>query len=601
WWKGHWDMFVSVCHELRDQLWLHRNVPRIRDGDFVKSLCLLLRQARENSQGVESETLNWRKLEKRYGRIVPWLGRRIVKATQSGCVSVWERYCPETKEPTYGGEAGLVGIECLLTAAKLDFRRLDPSEAHKAARYAMQDSNNFPDWLALLTQHQPDAVKSVLQEYIADEWLVSSNSQGSPQVLWRINNDERGLANLVAPFVAARLRERDPANHRVLHITLSLLARTGTLSANDLAQLASERIICYRSNEEHYQTWLAIWTQTDAAAAIRHIEATLLPPHEADSMGNQVVLLCAHLQDPMVYDKPLLTTQSYREPPIAEQFIRLVYRYVAPEQDLHREGGFSPVARDEAQRFRRTLIAVLGGNSSPDADSALRNLSTSSELAGMRDEILELLDERAERMADASWTEGDVRRFASDREAMATTLEDLFHVVLRRLSGIKHDVEDAEESIRDEMNPQRGEAGLQTFLVRKLRERNNGRYTAPKEPQIDGGERADIQIHAPGVEGHVQVEIKLGDMSSRSLSSLLADLEHQLLGKYLRDRTSTHGIFVVGFSGTGSRQTWRDPASQESLSFEQVISALHERVQVLATNTAGLKSLQVVGIDFRLR
>jgi hypothetical protein len=145
------------------------------------------------------------------------------------------------------------------------------------------------------------------------------------------------------------------------------------------------------------------------------------------------------------------------------------------------------------------------------------------------------------------------------------------------------------------------EAGLQSFLVRKLRERNNGRYTAPREPQIDGEDRPDIQIHRAGITGHVQIEAKLGDMESRSIKSLLRDLEHQLLGQYMRDQHSTHGIFVVGFSGKGKRTTWQDPETRQEVRFEEVIARLEVRASELQANAGNRKKLRVFGIDFRER
>lgn len=309
--------------------------------------------------------------------------------------------------------------------------------------------------------------------------------------------------------------------------------------------------------------------------------------------------LCARFRS-RVEQFPVLHEPDFISPEVAERFIRFVYRHLPPASDLCHSGSYSPGLRDEAQYFRDGLLTQLSGNTSPLAEKALQNLMEAPEMSSVRDVIAHLLESRSERMADSvPWSENEVRDFSERYEAMPKTADDLFHIVCRRLDGIKYDVEQAEESLRYNIREGDEESHLQAFLVSELRRRNNGRYTAPKEPEVDGGERPDVQIHRPGIDGNIQIELKLADMASRSLSSLLADLEGQLAGQYLRARDAKYGIFVVGFAACRTRRGWLDPESNENLSFREVIVRLQERADFLSRTIDDVERLHVIGIDFR--
>ncbi len=597
WYWKHQKMRLERFREtVTEHCRLHVGIRHIRSGSAVGWLGYLINQS--IGSGSRITVRNWGKLQKLYGRRIPWLGRRIVSATQQGCIKLWETYCPDPTRRTNGGEIGIVGIQFLHDTGKLRFDKIDADTARKAACYATQEINDFPEWFDELAEHHPGVVRSVLMECLKKEWALEGGKECYPDFMSRLSRDSCHHAPLVASELILMLKAGDPPNNRVLEHVLLLIVRHGNVTVSEWSVLAASRIVLYKEDDSQHRLWLALWIQADAQAAMTFLEETLPPPECADPMANSVVLLCAGmLRD--IQPIPTLPSADYRNPSHAERFIRLVYRYVKPENDLRHVGGYSPVARDDAQHFRGNLITPLASRNERDIDEILARLADAPELSDIRDYILHTMDERAERMADAqAWSEEEFRAFAKDREVLPGNLDDLFHVVLRRIEGIKHDVEDAEESIRDEMNASRNEAGLQSFLVRKLRERNNQRYTAPKEPQIDGEERPDIQIHRSGIAGHVQIEVKLGDMKARSINSLKTDLEHQLLGQYMRDQHSTHGIFVVGFAGDGRRSTWNDPETGNEVGFRDVIDLLQARAMQLESGEEANKKIRVVGIDF---
>lgn len=600
WWWRRKSEGKARWNKIRDQFWLHRHIAPISEGRRPDVVYTLVRQATINDRGIVK--FDWDELEKKYGKLNKWLGCRIRSAAQMGCISAFEKCHPEPGDKRYAADVGLIGLELMVSRGLIHFEKLIHAEAGKMASYAIhRDDDGFPWWLDELIKLHEFAVTEAFQSHLKAEWEMAHDSNGYPRIIGRLGNAEEIRVYGAARLLSSWLLNKDPLNPQVLKHTINCLIKHGLLTHKNWAELSAARVVDYEPNSTEHLIWLSVWIQADAGMAMNYIDSIIQTPEEADPRSNVMINLCAGFYGHML-SFPLLPDQSFREPCYARRFILWVYRYVSPKDDIHRTGGYSPVARDEAQSFRGNLITPLAEHPSPDADIALKELSEAPELLDMRDFILEMMDKRAERMADQqAWKEKDFRAFADQFEIMPKVLEDLFHLVCRRLEGIKHDVEDAEESIRDELKAERQEKGLQSFLVKKLRDRQNGRYTAPKEAEIDGGERPDIQIHNPAVDGHVQIELKLADMTNRSLNSLLKDLEVQLLGQYLRDRRSTHGIFVVGFSGQGVRQTWQDPETKLQLTFAEVIEALQKRAAQLSTETDGVKQLAVYGIDFRPR
>ncbi|MDV7394329.1 hypothetical protein RZS08_23305, partial [Arthrospira platensis SPKY1] len=129
-----------------------------------------------------------------------------------------------------------------------------------------------------------------------------------------------------------------------------------------------------------------------------------------------------------------------------ERFIRLVYRFVDPKEDIHRPSGeaYSPEARDEAQQFRSSLLPYLAGNLEPKAETILRSLASDSSFEEHRDWLMGLIDKWLDKRADGkALRPTDLRTLVAKNELPPKTDGELFALVMRRLSGIKHDVEDA--------------------------------------------------------------------------------------------------------------------------------------------------------------
>jgi hypothetical protein len=249
--------------------------------------------------------------------------------------------------------------------------------------------------------------------------------------------------------------------------------------------------------------------------------------------------------------------------------------------------------RDVAARFRDALLSALSQSDDPAATIALKVLLAEDALATCGDWIRHLLDERAARDADIlTWRPADIRGFMRDYEIDPTSDRDLFRIVVNRLDGIRHDIEESDNSLREEVPKGSTEYVLRRFVARKLTERSRRRYTVPQEEEVDQEQRPDIRVENPST-APVSIEIKWAD--NWTLKELLERLENQLIGQYLRDHHSRYGVYLLGMQGT--KQHW-DDLDGNRVGFEEVAAKVVQRAQELAASHVGVERLHVVTLDF---
>jgi hypothetical protein len=332
--------------------------------------------------------------------------------------------------------------------------------------------------------------------------------------------------------------------------------------------------------------------QIDAANALDAFETSLASRPDADAI---MIGVCALLGGEQVERSPLLDRPSYREPSNLRRLIPLVYRHVRPKDDVHREGGYTPDARDHAQDFRNRLIELVAESDDRAATDVLRRLADDPVLALRRDWILHKLELRRQRFADLEpWTERDIRQFAVENEIDPKTDRDLSRIALKRLSDIKHAVETSDGSLGKNLREGDHEDVLRRWLAHQLRARSRERYTVPEEVEIDQEQRPDIRLEHPRA-GSISIEVKWAQ--KWTLPQLLDGLEHQLVGKYLRAHDSRYGIYVLGM--IGSKASWHAPDHTGSLDFEGVLERLQGHAAALKESSAHILGLEVVSIDFR--
>jgi len=114
------------------------------------------------------------------------------------------------------------------------------------------------------------------------------------------------------------------------------------------------------------------------------------------------------------------------------------------------------------------------------------------------------------------------------------------------------------------------------------------------EEEVDRYKKADIRLHCPDVTGPVAIEIKRAN--KLPYSKLENALTGQLLGRYLKDIRSRHGILLLAH--LGGKKSWRSKAKSGSMDFSSLVANLNDKAIQLAKHREDLTSLSVIGIDF---
>lgn len=568
---------------------LHRQIASLRNGTSINALAHLCHEA--ETDGHKWAPDDWSPLTAKRGN-------RISRAVQTGCKNSWRRFTPELphekespNSTDYRVVIGLAGVGAMFADDESFLLSITAEDARLATRYAVNEMNGYPAWLSKLSAQRPDDVAHVLNECVRGEWLYPSDRERSYDVLAQLNWQGGHFAKLARAAVLEKLEEGDPPHNDILEHAVSLLLKTIEVPDARLTSVVLSRCATAVLDSQQFTLWAAVGLQLDAEATLKCLEERLEPGAAADKIVSEISeTLGAELRPRMA----LISNPSYLKPPALKRLIMFTYRFVRPQDDIVRKrGSYTPTLRDHAERFRGSLLTRLAESEDTEATECLRSLLSEPMLAIQRDWIQNLLDRRAREMADITpWSPADIREFADTYEHDPATDHDLYRIVKNRLIDIKYDVEESDNSLREEVAENADEYTLRRFLARKLEERAKDRYTIPQEEEIDQEQRPDLRAENPKTNP-VSVELKWGD--KWTVKELTAGLEEQLVGQYMRAHDSRYGVYVVG---TQSRKlSWIGP-NGEKFGFAELIEYLVSLAGEGQKNNKGVEGLKVIGIDF---
>lgn len=592
WWKDLPGRLKDRCYQFNLRWWLIW----YRADYRAAKRCGLLRQMIVEVGRKEN---CWRRSSVDWDKMQAKRGLRTTKAIRAGCIRVWQEHTPDAHGESQGiPDLGLVGLELAIEADERFFEKLSSTDATRAALYATHEMNGLADWLPQLALHHPSEVVAALKRSIQVEWGDRDTPGKHHHVLQSLATRMNTVTKLMAPSVSELLLDRDPQTDGALESALQILSALGQKTLSEWAVLAQVRIQSYSIKERKLLCWLVIWLDADAPAALSFLEAIL---ETIASDRDEIARMFAGISGRSGYACPRLETTTLQEIPNWTRLIRLCYHWINPADDIRRPSGkvFSPVSRDEAQSFRWYLLDHLAKRPELEAESALEALLDSPSLGVDPEMIRYLLDRRIKEQADGRPLEpSQIVMLGTNLESPPSTMSDLFALVCKRLQVIKEEVEIPDSaSLRSAVQPGNNEAHLRTFLASQLITRSGGWYRVEQEAEIDRGQKPDLRVSHPQINGAVPVEVKLAD-KDWTVSELFERLENQLVGQYLRARDCTHGVFLLGIA---EDRSWRDPHTQAMLTFNQVIERLRQRALELelAHRDRAVESIKVVGIDFR--
>jgi len=590
WWESRYYSARRKYREFRWQWTYMRHIRLLKNGQATGWLSELARETDESHS--QWAPRRWNKLVEKRGRLIAW-------AVKEGCKSVWQQFLPLlphekpiSLQTDHRVIVGLAGLQAAISDNELDFKQLSNEKARLAVRYAVNEMNGFPQWLAELAKQHPLAVQDVLTECIRGEWQFDAKREHVHEVLSHLSWSGEEFLPMVRNSIIAQIHSGDPPNISILETALTLLLKNTASSAAILTEIVADRIRQYSPDSPGFILWLSVWLQLNAEPALRYLQQVLSETPNADEL---MIRLCNKLHgDPRQRISSALLP-NYAEPIHLKTFVPLIYRYINPNEEIKHVGGYRPTARDDARRFRDSLFERLSQSESAEADDVIHEFLENPEFAAHHDYILHLSDKRAERQADLQpWNPEDIPAFAKDYETDPKTDRDLFKIACRRLQEIKNAVERADKSIRFEMHKDYDERRLRIWLAGKLQERSRNRYMVPQEEEIDRRERPDLRVERPGL-APVSIEIKWAD-KDWTLQDLLNGLENQLVGQYLRDDNSRYGIYLLGY--IGRKNFWVDPNNSSRLSFDQVVIMINDRAKAIVAERRNVEDIAVISMDF---
>ena len=191
------------------------------------------------------------------------------------------------------------------------------------------------------------------------------------------------------------------------------------------------------------------------------------------------------------------------------------------------------------------------------------------------------------------WAPVDVAEFEERFERPVRSRSDLYEIAIDQLAALKDELEDGDFSSRDLLRQDERERAderlVQNWFARELKKAARHRYTVHREEEVIDENEPDIRLSSERADGPTSIEIKVAN--SWNLDQLESALEDQLVGKYMRDQHSRHGILLL--TRHGKRTEW----GEQQLGFLQLVQHLQQKAADLRERVRAIDNLTVVAVD----
>jgi len=481
---------------------------------------------------------------------------------------------------------GLVGLHLEFTRG-LDVTALSEPEVIAATRLAEWELNHFPPWFETLARSHPAVVASELAEQAVAELLGRSRRE---YVLSKVLRAPEPTRDAVARAVEAAMRTNDPIDEERIEIATRLIISANVVDRAAWRVLLPERLRSSVGDRDRYLHWLLLQLQLDPQQALTVIETLARSEVEADRMRAREVVDAIWC----VVDDRLVPVAFLDDNQILQRFYTLL---CAPT--FASRSTFDPGTRlrSAAIQWLRTRVG-----SGPFFEGL--SVRTDGEFPRLREWHLRLSHEAW--LGDptcAPMATRDAQAWLDSLDVDASTDHGLFALVLAKLSDIDSFLTEDMRSYRGVFMREVGPAGATTFgpvverffqlwVAAELQARSSRAYSVVREEENAAGNAPDVTVHAPRLLP-VSIEIKVAE--SWTVPDLQAALSTQLVGQYMSNGRSTHGILVVCACVRGRQ--WEPEGT--ALAIEDVVRDLRARAATILEARTDLRRLEVVLLDFR--
>ena len=369
----------------KDREWLNNNIVGIRSGSNLRVLLKLCRELKDpfsrTIQSVEP--------------LVEKYGEDVALAARDG----WKCFWKKNKPPLAHEEAsrnsvsnivivGLSGIYADLEDG-LDITTLSSVEAEYAVRYALREINDSPEWLNVIAEHHPEAVKKVFLDVLTADYRIPADHDFVHDGLSKLRRFGPVVKNICAPILMDLLKNGEPENFDALVRTLESLLFTSDIDLSNFFQTVPARCRAAQKKLNHFALWWTIWFHNSPDKAVDELEKRL---RTRPTSGDDLLLaICDRLFKWSESHAPFKVAPT-TDLDIVQRLVRLIFLHIRPDDDITHNGVYSPGPRDHSESIRRHLFDHM--SSLEGSGQALRTLASEPAFKGMRDWFLHLADQR---------------------------------------------------------------------------------------------------------------------------------------------------------------------------------------------------------------
>lgn len=548
-----------------------------------ETLARLVRVATEGKPHDPLVLEHWDVLAARYGHTVS-------NAVRTGLPRLWRDHLPveDITNPHTVYLQTVVGLAAV-TAEIQDDRTasaLTSDEVTQAMHYSLFGLNQFPSFVQHLVNSRFEEC-DFFYSGVVDQWNTTlSAAEHARRTIARIPQKLVAGDTLCRAAIWSYLKGGGCTSHYEIEHALRALEKKSDDKAL-AAFLETKSGESWEVKRDDFANYISAWIRIQPGRALKFLAVCA----QNQSRKSEIVALASYWSRAM--ESPLSNLDDKSEELAAH--LEMLYEAIAsaapPTTDPYRTGVFTPNARDDAGQFRNSvlgMIEVLGGHA---AFVALSRLAEKFETDPSTADMLKTLAVRvAERAALPSpWTTAQFVQFS--RNAMEIPVDDeqsLWRRIRRDTRSAVHNVLTGRFHVGDLLKLG-NEREMQLWLARELELMSQHAYSLHRESELADRTKPDVRAETP--MHMVTLELKVAD--SRTVDSLLSDLELQLKGDYLSDKRSNYGIFVVMYQATRNHFRFQG----RRLSFDAVQQILIQRAAELTMASSGLKHVEVVAFE----
>jgi hypothetical protein len=556
--------------------------------------------------GSESRRSGW---NRRF--IESQFGKEVADRLRGAMSAYWRKDKPTLRSERKDSEKNTFVVRWQFGLAAISAEAEDPKWATKlsdeeaclAARYAPLELNGFPSWLDSLIEAHPKAVDDVLGEELALSLREPLENNSHSIVLQNIRHASPRVVALFTPRISAWLDEalgalgdNAPAEARDrLSQAVDILLHSGNGGQLPKLEALAERGLADGLSAPYAGVWLPVLLQLNPEKGVTALErglAEVAPSARGPGVDWFAALFGRdHRETAIDLRNPAFT------PALLLRLVRLAYKHVRFNEDVHHEGLYSPDERDHAESGREAVLKALLATTGNAGWAAKLKMAEDPLFAHFKYRAIALAKEASAVEADgAPMSDDGVLALDQYGEAPPTTRDGIFEVMRDRL-------DDIDELLLRDTSPREAWAGiedekvLRREIARTLSDNANHLYKVDQEAVTADEKETDIRLRSVALGQQATIELKIGE-KDRSAAALRAALKDQLLKKYMASDECKAGCLYVSCA---TDRTWVHPDTGATLDFGGLVAMLNEEAERLAVELGGSVRITAKGLDLRPR